>query len=314
MCRALLLVILLGFQEAAVASSHTSYQYEQPAQLAHQQAQYTLQAREREIKMLTQQAQTAAALARERQQKRSLMGVSCLLALGWVAGSLFYWNLRRNRALLAKANDEIRASMAEKEVLVQEIHHRVKNNLQLVSSLLGWQSSILPDPTLVEVLAASQARIQSMAMVHEFLYRADNLAQVRLDAYLAELLNSLHESFTTPQNPIKFTAELDAVVMEAKDATAFGLLLNELVTNAYKHAFNQQVGGELHISLTKVRCPYEFTLRVTDNGVGLSTDGIEARPNSLGMHLIKTLAKQLKATVTATPNQPTGTCIEVIRH
>ena len=307
-------VLSLGLKQAAVGKSLYHILPEQPAPLTWPQKQFEQQARAREIKLVRQQARTEAALASEHQQKRSLMGVACLLALGWVAGSLFYWNLRRNRALLATANAEIRASMAEKEVLVQEIHHRVKNNLQLVSSLLGWQSSSLPDPALVEVLAASQTRIQSMAMVHEFLYGSDNLAHVRLDAYLAELLNSLHKSMTTPQNPIDFTAELDAVVMDAKDATTFGLLINELVTNAYKHAFGQQQGGRLHISLTGVKCPHGFTLRVSDNGVGLPTDGIEAKPHSLGMHLIRTLTKQLKATITAQPNYPTGTCIEVVRQ
>lgn len=309
----LLGALLLGLQLATVGKSLTLIPSHQPLPLTPQQELYEQRARAREIQLVQQQARTASALAREHQQKRSLMGVACLLALGWVAGSLFYWHLRRNRALLATANKEIRASIAEKEVLVQEIHHRVKNNLQLVSSLLGWQSSCLPDPALVEVLATSQARIQSMALVHEFLYGADNLAQVRLDAYLAELLNSLHKSLTTPQNPITFTAELQAVVMDAKDATTFGLLINELVTNAYKHAFGQQAGGQLHISLTGVQCPHGFTLRVKDNGVGLPAAGIEAKPHSLGMHLIRTLTKQLKATITAQPNYPSGTCIEVSR-
>ena len=273
-----------------------------------------MQIREQEIRLLTQQARAAGAIAREQQQRqRALTGLAWLLALGLVAAASFSWRLRRNQALLAGAHREISAAVAEKEVLVQEIHHRVKNNLQLVSSLLAWQTSRATDPALVEVLTGSQARIQSMAMVHDFLYRADNLAQVRLDTYLAELLQSLHTSLNSGQKPIELTAELDAVVMEAKDASAFGLLVNELVTNAYKHAFNQQASGHLRIILCKKKCPYGFQLRVIDNGVGLPDGGLVGKPESLGIHLVTSLAKQLKASVTATAHQPSGTCIDVTR-
>ena len=270
--------------------------------------------KEQEIRLLTQQARTAAAIAREQQQRqRALVGVAWLLALGLLAAAVFYWRLRRHQTLLAKAHREISAAVAEKEVLVQEIHHRVKNNLQLVSSLLAWQGSRSTDPAVVEVLNGSQARIRSMSLVHELLYRAGNLAQVRLDTYLAELLQSIHLSLGSAHQPIKLTAELDAVVMHAKDASAFGLLVNELVTNAYKHAFGPGAGGLLHITLGKQTCPQGFQLRVLDNGVVLPDCGFVGKPESLGIQLVSSLAKQLKATVTAAAHHPTGTCIEVSR-
>ncbi|UOQ75184.1 sensor histidine kinase [Hymenobacter cellulosilyticus] len=187
--------------------------------------------------MSQQEARMAVAQAREQQRQRALLGVAWLLTLGLAGACFAYWHLRRNRVLLAGAHRELKAAVAEKEVLVQEIHHRVKNNLQLISSLLAWQSSRSSDPAVVDELTSSRARIQSMALVHDFLYRADNLAHVRLDTYLAELLNSLHTSLNSAQQPIELSAELDAVVMDAREASAFGLLVNELVTNAYKHAF-----------------------------------------------------------------------------
>lgn len=285
--------------------------------LAQLHVKYDVQAREQQIKLLRQKARIDAASVREqRQQKRALLGVASLLLLGLAAGSFLYWRLRRHRALLARtncllasANAEIQESVAEKEVLVQEIHHRVKNNLQLVSSLLSWQSSASNDPAITAVMAGNQARIQSMALVHEFLYRAENLAQVRLDTYLAELLPALRQSLTAPHQQIELTTDLAPVTMSAKDGSAFGLLVSEILTNAYKHAFRQQSAGHLHIALESISAK-GFRLTVTDNGAGLPATGFEGQ--GLGMQIVRKLAKQLKATVSASPNVPTGTSIEII--
>lgn len=317
---------LLAHASAALGDYHQAYDNsvssalyntavmdaEKSKQLAQLQAKYDAQAREQQIRLLQQQARVDAALAREQLLfQRGLLALAGLLFAGLAGGSILYRRLQRRRRQLATANLEIKEAMAEKEVLVQEIHHRVKNNLQLVSSLLSWQSSSLPDPALVEVLAGSQSRIRSLAMVHEFLYRADNLSQVRLDTYLTELLDSLHKSLTLPYQPITLSTDLAPLIMDARDASNFGLLVNELVTNAYKHAFNKQASGNLHIILAQN--PNGFLLRVVDNGVGMPPPNRPVSPGSLGMQLIKTLAKQLKATVVATNNYPTGTCIEVAR-
>jgi two-component sensor histidine kinase len=148
--------------------------------------------------------------------------------------------------------------------------------------------------------------------VHEFLYRADNLAQVRMDDYLAQLLDSLHTSLSSPERSVQLSTDLQPLVLEAREATSFGLLVNELVSNAYKHAFRGPGPGRLHVSLSSG--PTGFQLRVTDNGVGLPAEGGgEAASRSLGLQLVRRLAKQLKATVTASPSEPTGTRMEVTR-
>jgi two-component sensor histidine kinase len=267
-----------------------------------------------DVKLLQQR--NRAAESEQRTQRARLH--SLLLLLGGLTATLgvggwLYWRLRRQRALLAVANEANRQSAAEKEVLLQEIHHRVKNNLQLVSSLLAWQSSVLPDPALTDALASSQARIQSMALVHEFLYQADNLAQVRMDDYLAQLLESLHTSLSSPERSVQLSTDLQPLVLEAREATSFGLLVNELVSNAYKHAFRGPGPGRLHVSLSSG--PTGFQLCVTDNGVGLPAEGGgEAVSRSLGLQLVRRLAKQLQATVTASPSEPTGTHMEVTRR
>ena len=275
-------------------------------------AEAQAQAQRSNVELLRQQNRvTTAQQTEQRIRQKALVVVLSVLVLGLLAGGLFYWRLRRQSTLLARANQTNSRSAAEKEVLLQEIQHRVKNNLQLMSSLLSWQSSTLSDPALIDVLASSQARIQSMAMVHDFLYRADNLAEVRLDTYLSELLDSLHQSLTTAQRPIRLTMDLAPLVMAAKEADYFGLLVNELVINAYKHAFSQQSQGHLHVSLASH--PRGFQLRVIDNGVGLPAAGVDSKPQSIGMQLVRTIAKQLKATVTATAHHPNGTCMQISR-
>ncbi|RSK24951.1 sensor histidine kinase [Hymenobacter metallilatus] len=263
-----------------------------------------------DVQLLTEQKK--AAEFEQRSQRAQLH--SLWLLLGGLAttvgvGGGLYWRLRRQKALLALANQANCRAVAEKEVLLQEIHHRVKNNLQLVSSLLAWQRSTLPDPVLQQALASSQARIQSMALVHEFLYRADNLSQVRMNEYLGELLESLHRSLTTPQQRIQLSSSLTPLVMDPKEASALGLVVNELVTNAYKHAFQDRDRGHLHVALAQTAAGFQLT--VQDDGAGLPAAGTVPETHSLGLQLVNTLARQLKASVSTAPILPTGTQVTV---
>lgn len=266
-----------------------------------------------DVKLLTEQKRAAEFEQRtQRAQLHSLWLLLGGLTTTIGVGAWLHWRLRRQKALLAVANQANCRAVAEKEVLLQEIHHRVKNNLQLVSSLLAWQGSTMPAPALVAALDASRARIQSMALVHEFLYRADNLAQVRMNDYLAELLVSLHRVLAIPEQTIHLSTDLALVVMGPKDASALGLVVNELVTNAYKHAFQGLAKGRLHVSLASR--PTGFKLTVIDDGAGLPADDAPIEARSLGMQLVRTLTKQLKAKLSTTRSFPTGTQIEVTRE
>jgi two-component sensor histidine kinase len=265
-----------------------------------------------DVKLLTEQKR--AAEFEQRSQRAQLQ--SLWLLLGGLTttigvGSWLYWRLRRQKALLAVANQANCRAVAEKEVLLQEIHHRVKNNLQLVSGLLGWQASALPEPALVAALDASRTRIQSMAMVHEFLYQADNLAEVRMDQYLGELLGSLKIALTTPEQTIRLSTDLAPLIMSPKEASTLGLLVNELVTNAYKHAFRGLAQGHLHVCFASR--PTGFRLTIADDGAGMPAEDAPAKAHSLGLQLVRTLTKQLKATLSVTRSSPTGTQIEVTR-
>jgi len=266
-----------------------------------------------DVKLLRQEKRTAEfEQGTQRAQLDSLLLLLGGLSLTLGVGGWQHWRLRRQRVLLARAHEASRQSAAEKEVLLQEIHHRVKNNLQLVSGLLAWQGSTLPEPALIAALEASRARIQSMALVHEFLYQADNLAEVRMDHYLQELLGSLHKAHESSQQNIHLRTDLAPVRMGAKEASTLGLLVNELVSNAYKHAFRGRARGCLHVSFASR--PTGFQLTVVDDGSGMPSTGAPSKAHSLGLQLVRTLTKQLKATLSATPSLPTGTHVEVTRE
>lgn len=265
-----------------------------------------------DVKLLTEQKR--AAEFEQRSQRAQLQ--SLWLLLGGLTttigvGTWLYWRLRRQKALLALANQANCRAVAEKEVLLQEIHHRVKNNLQLVSGLLGWQASTLPEPALVAALNASRERIQSMAMVHEFLYQADNLAEVRMDQYLRKLLDSLQIALATSEQNIEMSMNLAPVVMSPKEASTVGLVVNEIVTNAYKHAFQGLAQGHLHVSFAGRSTGFQLT--ITDDGAGMPAEDAPAKAHSLGMQLVRTLTKQLKAKLSVTRSFPTGTQMEVTR-
>ncbi len=240
-----------------------------------------------------------------------------LLAAG-ALGLLFRQRTRANHRLAA-ANAEISRTvaekeelllekeglLAEKETLIQEVHHRVKNNLQLVSGLLGWQAET--DAAAAPALHQSRARLHSMALIHEHLYRADDLTRVRLDEYLGQLLTTLATAHATPQQPIHLTTHLAPLAVEAKDAIPLGLITNELVLNAYKHAFRGRAAGHLYVTLAGTAGGEAFQLTVADDGVGVRAPAAPPAAPSLGMQLVRMLARQLKADLKTEPAPEGGT-------
>lgn len=307
-------------QEHDVSAAQSLVQVTRLALLTQQQAgaEAQAQAQRSRLALLTQQKLSVEVRQQaQRSRLNSVIVLVVVLGLLLLLVSHLYLRLVRRRRELAEANAQLAhaserdaRAAAEKEVLIQEIHHRVKNNLQVVSALLSWQSDRLPHPALVAVLATNRARIQSMALVHESLYRINDFTQVHLDEYLPKLLDSLHDSLTSSDQPIKFTTDLAPIVLEAKDAGTFGLLVTELVINAVKHAFRGRAAGHLHVSLD--RRPAGFRLCVTDDGVGLPPTGLQSSGHSLGSELIYGLAGQLHAKVFTAPNVPTGTRIEIL--
>ena len=195
-----------------------------------------------------------------------------------------------------QAEERLQASLHQKEVLLKEIHHRVKNNLQIISSLVNLQSDSIDNPDVRNLFQDVRDRVRSMALVHEKLYQSENLSNVQFDEYAGSLLNYLRQAYGKSVGAIGLIQELQPVTLSVEMAVPCGLILNELVTNAIKHAFRGRSTGEVR---TALRCDPDGSIRlcVSDNGVGFPPELDWRKTGSLGLRLVQMLAGQLNATV-----------------
>jgi len=200
----------------------------------------------------------------------------------------------------------MRESLKEKELLLQEVHHRVKNNLQVISSLLRLQGRHVTDGHYLSMLQASRNRIQSMAMVHEELYRQDNFAVVDMRRYITRIAQGLLVSYERPG--ISLATELNEVELGIDQAVPMGLLVNELVSNSLKHAFPGDTSGTVRVIMGH-DSEGRVVVTVSDNGIGFSEDPGE-EPASLGMYLIRSLVGQLEGELDVTVHE--GTTFRVV--
>lgn len=181
--------------------------------------------------------------------------------------------------------------LTEKEWLLREIHHRVKNNLQIVMSLLYTQSAYLQNSDAIEAIKDSQNRVQAISIIHQKLYNKSNVATIIMADYINDLVRYLNTSYDCNRRRIKFREELDAVNLDISQAVPMGLILNEAITNCIKYAFDAQ-GGEILVS-ARLSAPETIVLIVSDNGRGLPPDFNLVDTSSLGMEMMKALSKQL---------------------
>jgi PAS domain S-box-containing protein len=193
------------------------------------------------------------------------------------------------------AEEAIRNSLREKEVLLQEVHHRVKNNLQIISSLLNLQARACRDPGTRNLFQDSRNRIHSMAMLHEQLHKHGNLPKIDCHRYIHELAAHVFHTYGVSTNQIRLVLESKDLRMNVEHAVPCGLILNELISNCLKHAFPDQRSGEIRIELQgNADCP-EY-LMVSDDGVGTREGAWDSMPH-VGLRLVNVLAKQLGAAV-----------------
>lgn len=199
-----------------------------------------------------------------------------------------------------RAEDALRASLAERETLLEEVHHRVKNNLEVIDSLLHLQGDVLPDPRLRTVLNETSNRIHAIAGIHRLLYGSSDLANIDIDDYVRQLAAWLVEVFCINQRRVRTIVEAEAMRLDLRRAVPVGLILNELLSNSMKHGFPGSREGTIRVSLRRQGDSIE--LSVCDDGVGLPNP---LPDRSLGLKLVRVLGEQLRGTVTM--ESPPGT-------
>ena len=203
----------------------------------------------------------------------------------------------------------IRESLKEKEVLLKEVHHRVKNNLQVISSLLHLQSQHTQDQTSVQMFRQSQDRVRSMAMIHERLYRSKDMAKVNFTEYIESLTTHLFSTHLVDTSRIQLAVDVHGIKLAIDAAIPCGLILNELISNCLKHAFRGRTQGRIRIDMHPVN-EHEILLSVSDDGVGLPP-GIEPQSGeTFGMQLIADLVDQLHGSVQV--DRDAGTTVRIV--
>ena len=242
--------------------------------------------KQQEIQQIEQEKERIAHNAELKQQEL----LRNILISGIVVVLLFGFILLRSYIQKKKAN-------AEKEVLLKEIHHRVKNNLQVISSLLNLQSNSLSDEKMISAVKEGQSRVKSMALIHQTLYQSDRLSRIDLQDYIEKLVSFLSDTYKNEKKEILTNINAKNISLDIDTAIPLGLIINELVSNSFKHAFRNKTKGKIEVVLERSG-PTDYKLTVSDNGIGLADNLNIEKADSLGLKLVNILTRQLKGELT----------------
>lgn len=261
---------------------------------------YGAEKKDRDIKILEQDKKIQAGLlSQEKTTRYWILGGLALLLV--IVGLLVYnvnlkqrtnRKLNRQRKEIEGQNLTLHQLVKEKEWLLKEIHHRVKNNLQVVMSLLNSQSVFIDNDVALTAIKDSQHRVHAMSLIHQKLFNSDNMSSIDMSVYIRELVSYLSDSFSTGQR-IRFELDIDALEMDVSQAVPVGLILNEAITNSIKYAFPDGRDGVISVSLRKT-VEDRLLLGVSDNGVGMPKDYDGEKQGSLGMRLMQGLSEDLE--------------------
>ena len=187
------------------------------------------------------------------------------------------------------AETKIKASLKEKETLLQEVHHRVKNNMQVITSLLQLQSNNIENNQIKEALKGSQSRVYAMSAVHEMLHGSENLSEIDLKSYLSKITTSIYQTYSADHKKVKLNSNVENIPINLNQAYPLGLIINELISNSLKYAFPDDREGEIKVSIKKQ--DKELKLIIMDDGVGVPENFDWKNSKSLGLKLICTLVE-----------------------
>jgi len=228
-------------------------------------------------------------------ERIDMVFVFLVFALLSLAGIVYaYVRSIKNQRVIAKQKGIIENALVEKDSLLKEIHHRVKNNLQMVSSLLSLQTKNTRSKAAIEALEEGKSRVKAMALIHQKLYQHDDLSVIEMQGYIESLINSVQSVYKKGGHNINITIDAEGVELDIDRAIPFGLILNELVSNSFKYAFpTDDENGKIYIHLRRTKGQEGF-FEYTDNGVGLPEDTDQRANSSMGLRLMNRLANQLQ--------------------
>ena len=229
-------------------------------------------------------------------ESKNIFALFSILFSVYLLGGVIGKNLLKAHNELHKIRNENEARIREKDTLLKEIHHRVKNNLQTVSSLLSLQSRSIEEPRIKTLIKSSQNRVISMAMVHEMLYMRHDLSKIEYKSYVEELSDYLIRSFKGTENNITLNIIIPDIKLGIDTAIPLGLLINEVITNALKYGIKDDDQGEIHIELVKSNGK-DYILYIGDDGEGFPEGISHKNTKSLGLKLIHNLSRQLKGSI-----------------
>jgi two-component sensor histidine kinase len=209
-----------------------------------------------------------------------------------------YQKLQERYEEVMQKNQVLQQLLTEKECMLKEIHHRVKNNLQVVMSLLNSQADFLEDKAALSAIQESQHRVRAISLIHQKLYQSEGVARIPMHTYIGEVVAYLHESYCL-DHTVRFELQVESIELDVAQAVPLGLIINEVITNAFKYAFPDGRPGTVRLSLRRL-AKATYQLIISDNGVGLPAHYDPARSLSLGMTLLHGFSGQLDGELTIT--------------
>ncbi|MCM4153051.1 tetratricopeptide repeat protein [Arenibacter sp. N53] len=274
--------------------NESSMKKQQLAAVAGQEIEYSKKMMEQQKKDLEQSRSDLQA----KEERINIVFISLIFTLLGFAGLVFaYLKSIKNQRLIAEQKRIIEASLVEKDSLLKEIHHRVKNNLQMVSSLLSLQTKNTRSKAAIEALEEGKSRVKAMALIHQKLYQNDDLSVIEMQGYIESLINSVQSVYKKGGHNINIAIDAEGVELDIDRAIPFGLILNELVSNSFKYAFpDDDENGKIYIHLRK-NGSHEGYFEYTDNGIGLPEDTDDRANSSMGIRLMNRLVNQLQSTL-----------------
>jgi two-component sensor histidine kinase len=228
--------------------------------------------------------------------RKNTYGTALILTVGVILLLTIIYSFYQKNRYISSLNETVESRLYERDTLLKEIHHRVKNNLQVITSLLSLQSSFIADEEIKGLFRYSQYRINSMAIIHEMLYQSDNLSRIDYGAYVRQLASALIVSMKGGNANIDLKINAKDLYLNLDTSVPLGLMINEIITNSLKYGFKNRNTGMISIQFEKLKYP-NFILYIGDDGHGFSDDLDFRNTKSLGLKLIHMLALQLKGNI-----------------